>query len=127
MGEFFYKLFQKAPMLPNRQALNIFEDEVGGPQLGDNTDEISYETISRVIQRPMTDHRKPLAWRAPKYNFHALTPNPCLTPNLVSGQTCNRPRQHCALGKVVLVNRAMDRVDLNGGHNIKACLLEAQS
>jgi hypothetical protein len=54
--EFLYEFFQKAPMFPNCQAFNIFEDKVGGPQFGHNAYEVSYKSIARVVQRPMANH-----------------------------------------------------------------------
>jgi hypothetical protein len=75
----------------------------------------------------MADHGEPLARRTSKHNIHSLTAYSCPTPDFVSGQTGNRPRQHGALREVVLVNCTMDGVDLNGGDNIETSLFEAQS
>jgi hypothetical protein len=125
--ELLYEFFQYPSMLPNRQALHIFEDKVGGFQLGYDAYEVSYKAIAWIVQRPMPDHGEALTGRATKHNIHTLTAYPCTTPDLVSGQTGNRPWQHGALREVVLVNCTMDRVDFNSGDNIETCLLKPQS
>jgi hypothetical protein len=74
----------------------------------------------------MADHRESLARSSAKDNVHALTAYTGTPPDLGSGQSGYRPRQHDAVGKVVCVDTAMDGVDFDSGHNVEAGLLESQ-
>jgi hypothetical protein len=67
-----------------------------------------------------------LARRASKHNIDPTTANPRGLPDLVAGQTDDRPGQDGAARKIVCVDSGVDRIDLDCGHNVEARLLEAQ-
>jgi hypothetical protein len=75
----------------------------------------------------MTDQGEPLAGGTAKYDIHLPAPYPGSLPDLGSGQSGHRLREHDASWKVVFVYSAMDRVYFNCGDNIETGLLEAQS
>jgi hypothetical protein len=49
------EFFEKAPMLPNCQTFDIFEDKIGGLEFRHNSNEFTNKTVPGVVQRPMAD------------------------------------------------------------------------
>jgi hypothetical protein len=55
-----------------------------------------------------------------------LAANPGPFSDFGAGQFVDRLRQHRAARKIVGMDSAVDRIDFNCGHNVKARLLKAQ-
>jgi hypothetical protein len=76
----------------------------------------------------MSNHRKTLAWRASENHVNSITwTEPGGIPNVLCREADNATRDHSAVGEIIFVNGAMDRVDLNSSANIKASLFEPQA
>jgi hypothetical protein len=114
-------------VVPDCQALHILEYEIGSFQLIDDADKFPNKTVPRVVQRTVPDQREALARSTSKNDIDAATTDPCALPDFFACQADNRPGQDGAAGEIECVDGAMDRVDFNGGHEVEACLLEAQA
>jgi hypothetical protein len=68
-----------------------------------------------------------LARRAPENDVYLASSDSGSDPNLSACQADNGLGEHLATRKVELVRRAMNRVDFNGGNDIEAGLLKAET
>jgi hypothetical protein len=68
-----------------------------------------------------------LARCAADYDIDTTRTDSCDPTNFCSRQSLDRPWDDCTFGKIELVNGSMDRVDLDRGHNVEACLLETEA
>src|ERR1035441_352785 len=106
-------------MVANRQSLHVLKDKVGGFQFSHKTYEFPAEAVARVVQHSVADNREPLAGSASKHHIHVPAPDSGPLPDLGTGQPGNGLWQHDALRKIVGVDSAMDRGDLNRRNDIE--------
>src|SRR5690606_15142969 len=109
------------------KSLDVLEDKVPSVELSNDTHEIFDERIPRVVQRALPDQRKALARRAAKYHVHAQIADSRRLANIRATHLGDGPGDRPTIGKIVVVRRGMDGVDLDSGYDIKAGLLEAQA
>jgi hypothetical protein len=84
-----------------------------------------YKPVSRILEGPVPDHRKPLARRASEHDRHPLVVLQAGGPADILGRKANYASgQDCAAREVVLVNRGVDWIDVDGGTHVKTGLLE---
>ena len=48
-------------------------------------------------------------------------------PDLVAGECLNRTCEHGRLGKIELMHSTMNRIDIDGGGDVEACLFEPEA
>ena len=75
----------------------------------------------------MADQGKSLAGRAPENAIDGPVPDPSRLADQLGAQTLDTVRKDSSLGKIVLVNGAMHRIDLDGGGDVETGLLEAET
>jgi hypothetical protein len=56
-------------MLADSQTFHIFENEIGGFQFGDDTDEILDKTVSWIVEHSVTDQGETLARRPTEHDI----------------------------------------------------------
>ena len=94
---------------------------------GNEAHKFKYETVSRILECPVSDHGKPLAGRSPK---HTVNP-PCAYAGCQSYvcrlQIHNRTAKDRGFWKIELMRGTMHRINFHSYRNIEPGLLEAQT
>lgn len=75
----------------------------------------------------MADQRKALTRGASEYTIYRAASDASSSPDFSSSQSDNRAGDNFCLGKVELMNRAVDRVYFNRGDYVKAGLFESKA
>jgi len=83
--------------------------------------------VSRVFQRPASNHRKTLAWRPAKDAIDASVPDPEPLSHFLRAQTLDGLRNNYRIREIELVNGAMNWVDLDRCNDIETRLLEPEA
>jgi hypothetical protein len=114
-------------MLPKRQTLDVFENEMPRIELRNYSQKIADKCIAGVIQNPLPYHRKALAGCPAKDDIHMSRPDASSEPNLSTVQSHDGLRQDLAIREIELVRCAMNGIDLNSRDDVEARLLETQT
>ena len=114
-------------MLAKSQSFHILEYEPVRLQFFDDPDEMTHQRVARVIQSPLADQREALARRTTKNAIDGSVSYSGGNPDFRPGQTLDGAGDYSRGRKIELVDRAMNRVDLDGCHHIESCLLEAKA
>ncbi len=122
-----YEFVQELLVAPDSQPLYVFKHKVLCVQLHDKSDEMMHQSIARIIQSALADHREPLAWRASENDIDIASADARHRPYLIAGEIDYAATDRRALWKVELVYCSMDRVDFNRRRDIKSSLLKAEA
>src|SRR5690606_26331942 len=118
---------EKLSMPSNGQSFDVLEHEVARFELRNHTNEFFDQGIARVVERSLADQREPLARRPAKNDIDHAAPDSGGCANFGTAKLSDRSRNYRALGKIELVDRCMDGIDLNSRDYIETSLFEAQA
>lgn len=113
------QLFQEGLVLSDRQPLHVLEDKGPGIQLGDDANEFKHELVSGIVQRTMSDQRKPLTGRTAEDAIDWRVSDTGGFADRACAQTFNRMRNNGGRWEVVLVNRTMNRINFDRSGYVK--------
>ncbi len=113
-------------MPPKGETLDVFKDKIRGFQFNNEPNKFPNKRISRIVERSMTDQRKPLTRRSTKDQVDGTITN-TLFPNF-AGPKCNDGLGNDrAAWKIEKVSCSVNRIDFDGSNNVKTGLLEAET
>jgi hypothetical protein len=121
------KFTQEAFLRTDGKTLHILENEGPGIKLGHDPHEFQNKAVPWIIQYPVSDQGKTLAWRA--------TENTIYRPVAKTGRPSYVGARHMFDGagynfsvwKIEFMNSAMDGIDFYSRSNVKPGLLEPQA
>jgi len=118
---------QKSFVLTDCQTFHILKNEGSCIKLSNDPYEIQDKPVPRIVQDPLSDQREALARRTTKNAIDGSVSYSGGNPDFRPGQTLDGAGDYSRGRKIELVDRAMNRVDLDGCHHIESCLLEAKA
>jgi hypothetical protein len=92
-----------------------------------DTQELADETIARIVEHALPDHRETLTGGAPENDIDAPIAQAGSDADFAALQTFDRTGDDTAMGKVELVRGAMNGVDFDGRSDIETRLLEPKA
>lgn len=122
----FDQFAQKPLVRANRESRHVLEDAVVRLEFADQTDVVEHELVPGVVQRPLADQRKSLTGRAAEDDVDRPIADARPAADGIAGQTDDAGANRGRVGKVELVNRAVNRIDLDRRRNVEARLLESE-
>ena len=114
-------------MLADREAFDVFENKALSIELMHEAHEIKNELVTWIVERPVTNQRKALAWRTTEHAIDRLSFKACTLPDLIASKLGNRGRDYGRFREIEFVDGTMHGVDLDRGFDVEACLLEAEA
>jgi hypothetical protein len=114
-------------MLADSKALYVFENESASFEFGDDTHEFEDEAVTRILQGPMADERETLAGRTAEHAVYLMIADACHAADKVGVYPLHREWNDCCIREIKFVNGAVYGIDLDGGGNVEAGLLEAEA
>ena len=87
---------------------------------------MEHELVAGIIQRPLADQRKALTGRAAEHHIDLPVAEARPLADSNAGQIDDAGAKRGRVGKIELVNRAMNRIDLDRRRHVEARLLEAE-
>lgn len=114
-------------MATDGQALDVFKDKIGCVQFRHDAHKLPDKRIARIVQNPMADKGKPLAGSAAEDDIDLSRSDVRLLSNIFCRQYGNGLSEYRTVGKIVLVDGCVNRIDFDSGDNIEASLFEAEA
>ena len=125
--EFGHQFFEKRSVLADRKALDVFEYKGPGLQFRHQAHEVTHQPVARVVQRAMADQGETLAGRAAEHAVDGPFADSGRVPYLGCRQVVDRTRNHGGIGKIEMVNGAMNRIDIHGRNDVEPGLFEPEA
>jgi len=110
-----------------RQPLDVFEYKGPRVKFCDDTHKFKHEAVPRIFEGSVPDQGKPLTRRSAEYAIHHAATDSSSFPNVVRAQTDDGTGNDRAIRKIEFMRRTVDRINLDGGADIEAGLLEPQT
>src|ERR1035441_160127 len=117
---------KKPFVLANRQAADIFEDEIFRLQLRNDPHEVAHKAIAWIVQGAFPDHAEPLAWGAPENHVNVGFPDFRLRANVISVDVRNATADCRAFREIIFVRGGVDWVVLDRRGYTETCLLKPE-
>jgi hypothetical protein len=114
-------------MFAQGQTFYILEDKIGRLQLGNDPNEVANQSIARIVQCPLPDHREALARSAAKYDIDSASPQSGSGPNFGAGQIGDRSGEDGAMREIELMDRTVNWIDFDSGYDVESSLLETEA
>ncbi|GAB4361009.1 MAG: hypothetical protein Kow00114_15180 [Kiloniellaceae bacterium] len=114
-------------MSANGQSFYVLEHKGARIQLGDDPDEVQDQLVSRVVEHAMSDKRETLARCASEDAIDRTVADSGSLPDRGTAQSFDSAGDYRGIGKVELVDGTVNRIDLDGGGDVEARLLEAEA
>src|SRR5258706_8557899 len=106
------------------QSLDVLKYEVFCLELHDDSGEMSYQLVSRIVECSLADHREPLARCAAKHDVDLAVPQRGMLPNLVACKSDNAAAYRCTSWEIELMDCSVYWIELYCGGDFKSGLLE---
>src|SRR3989344_3666302 len=84
--------FQELLVLAYGKSFYILEYEIGGVQFFHDSNELSHQRVTRIVEYALTDKRKALARGTAGNDIDSAITDARLLPDLIARQTCNSLR-----------------------------------
>lgn len=119
-------LLKEQSRLPNGQALDVLEHEIIGVELARQSHKLIDQTVSRIVERTVPNHRKALARRTTEYDVDLAIAEPGCGTNIGRADLRYVGAHHSRVRKVEFVHCAVHRIDLDRGSYVESGLLETE-
>jgi hypothetical protein len=126
-AELIDNLVKESPVIPNRQSLNVLEDEEPGLKLGYQPDEMVNESISWVVYGSLPDQAEALTGGAPEYDIDVGILDRRMFADVSTIDVGDAATNHSAVRKVKFVSGAVDGIVLDRSQHFEASLLETEA
>src|ERR1035438_212234 len=127
LREGFDYFIEEGAMFPHRKTLDVLEYKIGCLQFVYDADKLSNKRVAWIVECSVTNEGKSLARSATEDYIDPFASNSGDPAEILTGHGCNRTRNDCALGKIELVDRCVNRIDFDRRHDIESGLLEAKT
>ena len=125
--ESFDHFLQDTALVPDGQALHVFESEVSGLQLEYQTDEMMHKRIAGIVEDTLSDQGKTLAWSAAEHDGDVPVAYAGYATDVNPSDIVYTATDRFTVGEVELMRCAMDWVDLNCGCDVEPGGLETET
>ena len=114
-------------MLAKGQAFDVLEDEVLWLQLDGDSHKVIDKLVARVVKSPLPNQREALTRRTANNHVDVTVANTGAPAQFFASDVDDALADGGAVGKVEFVSCGVNRVDLDGGHDVETGLLEPQT
>src|ERR1700687_824069 len=127
LAKFADDFFEKLLVCADGKSSDILEHEIRRLQLDDETHEVMYQGISRIVQRPLANHAETLTGRATEDDIHGPVSYPGTVADVLTVYIGDAAANGGGGGEIKLVRGAVRGVGSDAGGNVESGLLEAET